>query len=71
MCSWLDGVVLEVDKVIEGGHGMHHRMLFSAQFGHVRTKNCSTQGGETPLTKQHGKPSWLALLAIRQFVSRC
>ena len=62
----LDGVVLEVDASILGGsvaclHGDRRRSrhaptdAFVAQFGLVRTKNCCTQGGETPLTKQHGK----------------
>ena len=41
-----------LDMVIEGDHGTHHRMPLSAQLGLVRTKNCCTQGGETPLTKK-------------------
>ena len=51
--------VLLVGMVIEEDHGTHNRMPLTAQFGLVRTKNCCIQGGETPLTKQHGKPSWL------------
>ena len=60
-------VVLLVGTVIEGGHAMHHQTPLSAQFGHARAKYCCTQSGETPLTKQHGKPSWFCW--IRHFVS--